>query len=1139
MAKGLTINGNNGDNNIVGSNNDDVITVGNGDNLIAGLAGNDIITAGNGDNTISDGDGNDTITVGNGNNTITAGNGNDTVTAGNHANNITVGNGNDKITVGNGNNTIVAGNGADNIQAGNGNDFITVGSGNDTITVGNGNDTILAGAGNDVIKAGNGNDFINSGGGSDQVFAGNGNDTFVYNMFKSAGATDFFDGGKGTDTLQLELTHAEFASAAVQADLAAFSAFLAQNVDSHSDKGPTFQFHAFDLSVANFETLNVVLVNAPVVITSGPESASVAELPNTTGSNTIDTTATIPAGTLNFTDTDTGDTHTVAVSFASDTWSGGTNIPAATQADLASALTTILHDSTGTGSGSIDWNFGLPDHDFDFLAAGETLTINYNVSVSDASTTSTQTVSVVVTGANDLPVITSGPETATIAELPNTTGSSTLDTTADTLAFTDPDLTDAHHVSVALNSAVWSANSNFAPAQTEADLQTALTTALHDSTGSGSGSIGWTFALPDHDLDFLSPNETLTASYNVTVSDAFSSSTQTVTVIMDGAADPIVINPFMAAVTDAATPEAGTVVSAGSLFAGDVVPDLSDTLSVTSVNGSAANLDTLIAGTFGTLIVDGSGSYAYIANPNLDALQAGQTATDQFTFTVTDTEGNVVPTTLTFDITGADHPAVITGGITSGEVTENAGPTEIINGGFETGDLTGWTETGTNIQALFLALGGAFGNFSAELPAGGVVGTDTLSQNVATTAGQHYIVSFDVTGDADSTNNTFIANWDGAQILSVSNVQSGAFTHYSFDVVGDPSASTTPLQFTYSDDGTAMFLDNVSVSPETAPAIETTNGNISFTSVQTANTHTASFAPEGNNYLGTFSLDPVNEVRGRGDRQLALLGGQFGDPVPRAGSDAHSGLPGLGDRQSRPLRSAGRHRHDQRRQRTADRRERNRRHRCRPERHGRHPGMGAGGQRHRSGYDGPHFRQQHPVQHRRQRGTVRRRCFLHRQRYVGRRVHLQLDRRLRGQRQYGHRNRDQQRDVDHGTRRRARRQHPDRLPGRRIADRRLRQQHPDRQFRQPCHDRRRHQRHLRLPAHHRRPGHHHRFQQRHREGPYRGVRQRLRRRADGRHGRDAGVRDVGRQPVRSGQFSVPLRYRKPDALLQRRRNDGA
>src|SRR3954471_10127441 len=242
-------------------------------------------------------------------------------------------------------------------------------------------------------------------------------------------------------------------------------------------------------------TVTILGTNHPVVITSGPESASVSELADTTGSAAIDTTTTVPAGTLAFTDDDTGDTHTVAVTL--DSSSGGT-VPAATQADLAGAISTTLHDSTGTGTGSVDWNFNIADQDLDFLAEGEQLTVNYNVKVSDNSTNANQTVSVVITGANDAVAITSGPGSAAVAEQPNTSGSTTLDTTpTGTLNFADVDLSDSHSVTVSLDSAVWSTDPTFIPADTLADLQNALATTLHDSTGSGAGGIDWTFAVQD------------------------------------------------------------------------------------------------------------------------------------------------------------------------------------------------------------------------------------------------------------------------------------------------------------------------------------------------------------------------------------------------------------------------------------------------------------------------------------------------------------------------------------------------------------------------------------------------------------------------------------------------------------------
>jgi VCBS repeat-containing protein len=614
-------------------------------------------------------------------------------------------------------------------------------------------------------------------------------------------------------------------------------------------------------------TITILGTNHPVVITSGPESASVTELANTTGSAAIDTTPTVPAGTLNFSDADLGDTHTVAVSLSSETVSGGSTVPAATLADLPTALTTTLHDSTGTGTGSIDWNFGLADKDFDFLAAGQTMTIDYTVKVSDASTSSTQVVAVTVTGANDPVMFTSGPQSGSVAELPGVTGSTAHDTTTPgTLNFTDPDLTDSHTVSVALDSAVWSANPDFVPAQTLSDLQTALLTTLHDSTGTGAGTLDWTFSIPDKDLDFLAAGETLTTTYDVTISDGLTSSVQTVTVTATGAEDPLVVNPATVAVADTALPDAGSTVAAGNAITdvSDSAGDASSTLSITAINGQPALVDTDIAGAHGTLFVDASGFYTYTANPALDQLQAGDNPTEQYNITVTNGLGQSEVTTLTFNFTGADDAPTITGGATFGSVTEDAGPSILVNGDFETGDLSGWTQTGSQVQALFLGLGGAFGNYAAELAAPGGIGSETLSQNVATTPGQHYIVGFSVTGDPDSGSNSFLATWDGTQILALSDVQSGAFTHYTFDVVGDPTAATTGLQFTYGDDGSAMFLDQVSVSPATSPLTETTSGNVSFADVETSDTHTASFTPLANGYVGTFSLDPVSESSGSG-----------------------------------------------------------------------------------------------------------------------------------------------------------------------------------------------------------------------------------------------------------------------------------
>ncbi|HEV7409614.1 MAG TPA: VCBS domain-containing protein [Bradyrhizobium sp.] len=608
-------------------------------------------------------------------------------------------------------------------------------------------------------------------------------------------------------------------------------------------------------------TVTVLGTNHPVVITSGAESTSVTELAGTTGSAAIDTTTTTPAGTLAFTDADTGDTHTVTTTLTSTSGS----VPAATQADLAAALTTTLHDSTGTGNGTVDWNFNIADHDLDFLAEGQIVTVNYNVKVSDASTNDNQTVSVVLTGANDDVTITSGPQSGSVAEQANTSGSNSLDSTTPsptgTLAFTDVDLSDTHSVSVAVNSAVWSGG-DFIPDQTFNDLQAALMTSLHDSTGTGAGGIDWTFAIQDKDLDFLGAGEILTITYDVTVSDGLTTSTQQVTVTATGALDPLTVNPVVAAVSDTAAADAGNVVWTGNaiLDVGDSGGDASVTLAITDVNGNPTHAT--IAGTHGTLVVDSNGDYNYTANTAFDQMQVGDSATEVYNFTVMDSLGRSQTTTLTFNFTGAADAPMITAADTTGTMTEDLGPTLVVNGGFETGNMTGWSVSAPAIiTAQFVGLGGEFGNYMANL--GPTATTQTLSQSIATTPGQHYTVSFYVLGDTEASSNFLDVSWDGGLIQPPLQPNIfGGLTRYSFDV--DASSSSTILQFSYADNGTGLHIDQVTVGAAAGQPTESSSGNIAFSDIETADTHTANFTPDGSGYLGTFSLDPLSESGGSG-----------------------------------------------------------------------------------------------------------------------------------------------------------------------------------------------------------------------------------------------------------------------------------
>jgi hypothetical protein len=99
-------------------------------------------------------------------------------------------------------------------------------------------------------------------------------------------------------------------------------------------------------------------------------------------------------------------------------------------------------------------------------------------------------------------------------------------------------------------------------------------------------------------------------------------------------------------------------------------------------------------------------------------------------------------------------------------MTEDLGPTLVTNGGFETGNLTGWSASAATVHTEFVGLGGELGNYAADL--GSTATTDSLSQFISTTPGQHYTVSFVVLGDTKATSNQLNVTWDGATILAQS-----------------------------------------------------------------------------------------------------------------------------------------------------------------------------------------------------------------------------------------------------------------------------------------------------------------------------------------------------------------------------------
>ena len=131
------------------------------------------------------------------------------------------------------------------------------------------------------------------------------------------------------------------------------------------------------------------------------------------------------------------------------------------------------------------------------------------------------------------------------------------------------------------------------------------------------------------------------------------------------------------------------------------------------------------------------------------------------------------------------------------------------NGGFETGDFSGWALTGnTNLAAVtansFAVHSGTYG---AQLGMAGALGF--LSQTVPTVSGSLYLVSAWLGSPDGIAPNEFQVLWDGRTLVDVANW--GAIGWTNPQAIVTATGSSTVLGFGFRDDPSYLALDDVSV----------------------------------------------------------------------------------------------------------------------------------------------------------------------------------------------------------------------------------------------------------------------------------------------------------------------------------------
>ncbi|WLG86308.1 VCBS domain-containing protein [Pseudomonas cucumis] len=366
-------------------------------------------------------------------------------------------------------------------------------------------------------------------------------------------------------------------------------------------------------------TITITGTNDQVQITSGVQAGDAGE----------DSGDYAASGSITFTDVDLIDTHSVTVTPGASGY-------------LGNFTTDPLSDSTGTGSGSLGWNFAVNNSALQFLGEGQIVTQTYNVAIGDGAV---QTVTITITGTNDQVQISSGVQAGDAKEDSGDYAAS------GSITFTDADLIDTHSVTVTPGASGY--------------LGSFTTDPLSDSTGTGSGSLGWNFAVNNAALQFLGEGQNVTQTYNVAIGDG---AVQTVTITITGTNDQVQITSGVQA--GDAGEDSGDYAASGSITFTDA--DLIDTHSVTVTPGASGYLGSFTTDPLSDSTGTGSGSLGWnfaVNNAALQLLGEGQNVTQTYNVAI----GDGAVQTVTITITGTNDQVQITSGVQAGDAKEDSG----------------------------------------------------------------------------------------------------------------------------------------------------------------------------------------------------------------------------------------------------------------------------------------------------------------------------------------------------------------------------------------------------------------------------------------------------------------------------------
>lgn len=396
---------------------------------INGLRGNDELSGSEMRDIIRGLGGHDTLSGLFGADTLFGGQGNDALFGGGDDDKLYGENGADTLHGDDGGDLLFGGRGSDTLFGGEGQDFLygdtenpNFGAGNETsddyLDGGAGNDYILGGRGSDMLFGGDGDDALygdqvgtkspwkffadnhqntgfddtlDGGAGNDIIFGGVGADLAVYTVGENVGFVNQYDGGRGIDTLQINLTLDEWlalneGTGQLQDDFDNYLTFISQNISGPwgQANGNVFSFEAIDLDASRFEIFTVFVNGVEINPADEPVTA-------------VDDHFLGLEGVIEDGPTITG--FVIANDAFPDFF-------------CEVRLITGLNANEGTLTLNAEGTFEYgPGTDFQSLGLGDSTTISFVYEAEDADGDTAQaTVTIEITGTNDAPIaqVTSG-----------------------------------------------------------------------------------------------------------------------------------------------------------------------------------------------------------------------------------------------------------------------------------------------------------------------------------------------------------------------------------------------------------------------------------------------------------------------------------------------------------------------------------------------------------------------------------------------------------------------------------------------------------------------------------------------------------------------------------------------------------